>query len=97
VGRWNRDRTPSARRGGKFIGSPVFEVAPVTTDKNRRRDPLATDSGTWTIMGTGAPAGQMTLDEIEAFFIEQQMPGGIEEMPKEFADPLRIDYEEDDA
>jgi hypothetical protein len=36
----------------------------------------------------------MTLDEIEAFLIEQQFPGGIEDIPNEFETPEQIQYDD---
>ena len=38
-----------------------------TVSKVRRVDPLATDYGTWTIKGPGAPRGLVTLEQAEAF------------------------------
>jgi hypothetical protein len=65
-----------------------------TLHKIRRRDPLATDYGKWRMRGKGAPRRLMTLDEIEVFLIEQQYPGGIEEIPNEFQTPERLQYED---
>jgi hypothetical protein len=65
-----------------------------TLHKIRRRDPLATDYGKWRMRGKDAPRRLMTLDEIEAFLIEQQFPGGIEDIPNEFETPEPLRYED---
>jgi hypothetical protein len=55
----DRSRIVRLRRTAKRRG--------YTLHKTRRIDPLATDYGTWTIKGPGAPRRLLSTDEVEAF------------------------------